>query len=497
MQQMIHFVLSLHIFAMANSKGIPRDPEKKARSRIGIFSIIMVLLVTLLMLLEAMAGVAPVQSNNPAAASVNIEPNPMLNTNITWSTFHSSWSPMEYSNGSTNLTLQAQESSIYANPISINPSDVVMNGTLQNDKVAGTVWNSIKPMVVGTLTGGAVATAQNLTIGTVNTPSISINGSESAAETIDFEQFASPLQISSLPSNNIEYDYITFGMALSGENTTGAYAQIFLYNGTNTFAPSQYKISAGQSLYLSVNLAQLNAIVGGEGFNITGKQAAQSFEIFPRLITPTAPSADRWTLDVFAYALTTYPISYGENATGAAQTQIAGIAHLSDFNPTSPATVYNSGYTVAVSQPLQNLTTQQSAISSGSYVEQVEYQGGFSLPMAPDLSYGTANLTEHFNVSTAQVQVLDINGVSYLAAISGKNGTVQLLSSVNPNGQTQFLQIVDYTQSQWTSISSPPGIFTIQGIEYYWEEFIIAILAVVGIGAGAASKHASSLRKVK
>ena len=62
--------------------------------------------------------------------------------------------------------------------------------------------------------------------------------------------------------------------------------------------------------------------------------------------------------------------------------------------------------------------------------------------------------------------------------------------------QTQFLQIVDYTQSQWTSISSPPGIFTLAGIEYYWEEFIIAILAIVGVGAGAASRHASNLRKV-
>ena len=81
---------------MANSKGIPQDPEKKARSRIGIFSIIMVLLVTLLMLLEAMAGTAPVQSINPAAASANIQPNPSMNTNVTWSMFHSGWNALEY-----------------------------------------------------------------------------------------------------------------------------------------------------------------------------------------------------------------------------------------------------------------------------------------------------------------------------------------------------------------------------------------------------------------
>ena len=491
------YVPLLHIFAMANSKGIPRDPEKKARSQIGIFSIIMVLLVTLLMLLEAMAGTAPVQSINPAVTA-NIQPAPTMNTNVSWSVFHSGWNPLEYSNGSANLTLNADTSTTYANPISVNPADVAMNGTLQNDKVAGTVWNAGKPTGSGTVNGGAVATTANVSIGNINTPSITINGSEAAANGgATLAQFTSTIPITSLPSNNIQYDYLTIGMQLTGPKLTGVHTQLNLYNGSVVTQPSEYVIDPGQTIYMSVNFAQLNTFNGGKGFNLTGSQAATAFDATPYMVIPKAPSTDTWTLNVFAYALTTYPISLGENATGSPQTEIHGSAALAQFNPTSAASVYNNGYSIALSQPMQNLTTQQSAVSSGSYVEQVEYQGQFNLPTAPDLSYGSANLTEQFNVPTAQTQVLDINGVSYLNAISGKNGTVQLLSSVNPNGQTQFLQIVDYTQSQWTSISSPPGIFTIQGIEYYWEEFIIAILAVVGIGAGAASKHASSLRKVK
>ena len=120
----------------------------------------------------------------------------------------------------------------------------------------------------------------------------------------------------------------------------------------------------------------------------------------------------------------------------------------------------------------------------------MEYPGQFDLPSAPDLSYGSANLTEQFNVSTAQTQVLDINGVSYLSTISGKNGTIELLSSVNPNSQTQFLQIVDYTQSQWNSISVAPGIFTIAGIEYYWWIAVGGLATLIGLAAAA--KHAGT-----
>ena len=93
-------------------------------------------------------------------------------------------------------------------------------------------------------------------------------------------------------------------------------------------------------------------------------------------------------------------------------------------------------------------------------------------------------------MSTAQTQVLDINGVSYLSLISDKNGTVQLLNPVNPNSQIQFLQIVDYTQSQWNTISNSPGLFTLAGIEYYWWIAVGGLATLIGLGGAA--KHAGT-----
>lgn len=482
------YVLSLHIFLMANSKGIPRDPEKKARSRIGIFSIIMVLLVTLLMLLEAMAGVAPAQMNNPAAASANIQPNPTMNVNVTWSSFYNGWNPLEYSNGTANLTLNTGMSSIYANPVSIDPAKI--SGL--TDKFAPSQNESDWGNLGTEVTTGESYSSTNAS----GKETITLQGSDSGSSV--YGQFVK-VPITSLPSNNPSYDYFTMIYNTSGQTITGQSAFLSISNDTNNAYDEEaafYSTSHGtQTAMVSVQLSALIAKPSTYGnMNITHNSY---YKVGLLIDTPNGTAADTWSITLQALILSENPLYLGTNATGAEITNGTGSITLSSFSPNFAwSEIIDNGYSVAVSQPLQNLTTQQSAVSSGSYVEQVEYQGGFALPTAPDLSYGSANLTEHFNVSTTQVQVLDINGVSYLSTISGKNGTV-LLSSVNPNGQTQFLQIVDYTQSQWTSISSPPGIFTIQGIEYYWEEFIIAILAVVGIGAGAASKHASSLRKVK
>ena len=487
---------------MANSKRIPRDPEEKARSRIGIFSIIMVLLVTLLMLLEAMAGTPPVQSNNPAVTA-NIEPIPTMNTNITWSTFYNGWNPLEYSNGTNNKTLAADTNGAYANPISVNASSI--KTTVLTRKIGAIYWNNSANWNIGNTAsgGGQINTVSETTAN--GEPAILIQVNATGAYG-DQTWALLPIEWNALPSQNLAYDFLTITGYAYGTSTllndrlylenqtkatgTDLYAlSIDAANETTTTTTNMYSITTGQSFFASLSLNQPNvSMLKSSGVSIG--------------ITANTPKETSTPINIVitGISVTEYPLSLGQTSLGGSHTATGyiGKAALSSFAPSFQWNyTTDNGYTVAVSQPLQNLTTQQSAVSSGSYVEQVEYQGSFVLPTAPDLSYGSANLTEQFNVSTAQTQVLDINGVSYLATISGKNGTVQLLTSVNPNSQTQFLQIVDYTQSQWTSISSPPGIFTIQGIEYYWEEFIIAILAVVGIGAGAASKHASSLRKVK
>ena len=467
----------------------------------------MAIFVATVMILSALVIALPGMQGreygmNPAAtSSANIQPNPTLNTNVTWSVFHNGWNPLEYSNGTANLTLNTAYSSLYANPINVNPLDI--KGSIQNytKRIANSTtnleWNEINPLGEwaggsrGGVGGGAVFTLSNtsgLVQFTLNTSAASAN-EQGAGICID---------TASLPSTNLQYDYLTASAEItSGTLITGLNLSIGLNSAhTNrTEAHIIYTDATQSPLYMSVPLSQYAADIG---YNTSGTY-------YPRLDVllnvPQSTTATTYTVEIGDFAITTYPNSLGtatSNGSISTITNIVGNAHLTSFSPAFSWTeVDNSGYSVATSQSLQNLTTQQSAINSLGYVEQVEYQGQFMLPTAPDLTYGPANITEHFNVSTSQTQVLDINGVSYLSTISGKNNTVRLLSSTEPNSQTQFLQIVDYTQSQWTSISSPPGIFTLAGIEYYWEEFIIAILAIVGVGAGAASRHASNLRKVK
>ena len=448
----------------------------------------MTILIAILMILSALVIALPgMQAReygiNPAVtSSSNIQPNPTMNVNVTWSTYYNGWKLLEYNNGTANQTLNTELSSLYANPISINPVDL-QSTYLTNSNATGTPFNSSDLAAAGGSSGGSVQTqsyANGIYTLQQNTSASAPNGAgwflpSAISETL-------------LPSNNMEYNYVTIAFALEGPAMTGVSAYLGMINATTTGIVPNTTIYPGQSIWESAPLTDFK----GANFNTTVSTQLRAHLILnlPKYASTT------YTIKLSAFTITTSPLYLGNNASGTQY--IAVDPHLSTFNPDFPwQDVGSSGYAVAVSQPLQNLTTQQSAINTLGYIEQVEYQGQFNLPTAPDLSYGTANLTEHFNVSTSQTQVLDINGVSYLSTISGKNNTVLLLSSVNPNSQTQFLQIVDYTQSQWTSISSPPGIFTLAGIEYYWEEFIIAILAIVGVGAGAASRHASNLRKVK
>ena len=430
---------------------------------------------------------------NPAAtSSANIQPNPTLNTNVSWSVFNHGWSPLEYSNGSANLSLNAQPSALYPNYISVNPADIQANGTLTHDKLGSmtTAWDNLSWVDYS-------GTGSSASITTLPNGEIQIKDNTSTTVSVG-ATYGLYIYTSCFPSNNPQYDYLTIIAGLSGPAMTGVSASIEVWNESASagFIGTMYP---GQTSYLSENLATLQEKDGyGSTFNTSGKGATSRLEIYPGMGLPSSSTTETYTFTIYGIAFTDYALTLGQNATGATISQSGTHALLSSFAPSFPWTgVTGDGYTAAISQPLQNLTTQQSAINTLNYIEQVEYQGQFNLPTAPDLTYGSANITEHFNVSTSQTQVLDINGVSYLSTISGKNNTVLLLSSVNPNGQTQFLQIVDYTQSQWTSISSPPGIFSLAGIEYYWEEFIIAILAIVGVGAGAASRHASNLRKAK
>lgn len=430
----------------------------------------------------------------PSTATVHIQPNPTMNTNATWSTFRNGWTPLEYNNGTANLTLNTGTSTFYANPISVNPKDIQTSFPKTYDGI--NLYDKNTWTTGGETAAGSVQTISN------TSHSIQIQANESNAGD-ESQAIVIPIPTSDLPSNNPAYDYFTIGgniTAYTGmefspivRNNTD-YTLLEAQNGTpKIFSKNSNPIPGGaqaitSSFWMSASLGQANLTLG------TSNDAVGIIYTMPQT------TADQSIyININNIAITTEPMTLGTeeiNGTQAIIQAVQGNAELTSFTPDfSWSTIANDGYSVAVSQPLQNLTTSQAPITSGSYAEQVEYQGQLLLPTAPDLSYGSANISEHFNLSTSQTQVIDINGVSYLSTISGKNGTITLLSTVNPNQPTQFLQIVDYTESQWTSISSPPGIFSLAGIEYYWEEFIIAILAIVGIAGGAAAKHASNLRR--
>ena len=414
---------------------------------------------------------------------VHIQPNPALSTNITWSTFNSSWNPLEYYNGTSYNNLSTSMSNYYANTISINPTDLIAKGTLQNEATGSLYWNNSSNWAWA---GGSTTTNQTRSISssTLNgitqiQLSVVVSGTGTYGPYTNLE-----IPISDFPSQNPAYDYITAIGELSAPTNSHSSFHFNFANQTSS-TPISNSVSPNTPLAIEHNL-ELPI-----GFNTTAGSGYSSHVSFQAVLSLPNPTINgTYTITIYAFSMTDYPISYGTNNTGSIITNSTGNMHLSTFSPTLPMTINNNGYSVAVSQSLQDLTTQQNAISSGNYIEQVEYQGNFALPTAPDLSYGSANLTEQFNVSTSQTQVLDINGVSYLSTISGKNGTIQLLSPVNPNNRVQFLQIVDYTQSQWNSISNSPGLFTLAGIEYYWWIAVGGLATLIGLGAAA--KHAGT-----
>ena len=463
------------------------EPNRKQGGTKRILAAIAIIATALFLLAAAAPAAAPESSMQPASTTQNYTPAPTMNTNVTWSTFNSAWSPLEYTNGTANQSLNADMSSFYANPISINTADVVANGTLQNDSFAGTVWDATAQTAVGTFAKGTATSSTLTTIDGVKERTITANLSEAGTSIICTQNTAS---LSQLPSNNPQYDYVTVGMLFTGPPVTGAIGKLNIYNGSNTISgvKPMSGLTPGQAVYFSQNLAQIEQENGySTGLNTTGKGALSQLNLQFTLSLPAGPSADTFTLTLFALALTTYPIILGTNSTGKTPDQFTGNALLSNFHPTSPMQVVNDGYSVAVSQPMQNITEQQTSINDGSYTEQATYQGIFSLPTAPDLSYSASNITVPLTINGNQYEVANLNGASYLSSIeTHTNGTFSF-GIVNPNSQNSIVLEVKYTTSQWDASSSAPSFFTLAGIEYYWWVAVLGVMGLIGLGSIAIS----------
>ena len=444
-----------------------------------------VILTGFVILIAALFLLAPAGSSlHPlpeTSSTTNYQPDPTMNTNITWDTYNSSWAPLEYNNGTGYQNLTAGYSSFYANPISINPGDI--KPYTLNGKYAGVnFFNGSQYLGYYPVNNHAIGNNSN---------GLYLEGNASSTTSL-YDHEVVKIPWAQMPSQNYKYIYISATLSLSSNSGNATIGAITVANSTQSGAYNDYTLSkeqihAGQTMYLSESLAQ---IIGGTGININST-ASPDVYIGIYLGQPSGPATDTpiAKLTLSNFAVTTYPILLGQNSTGSIISSGINEIHLTKFAPTVPMVIQNNGYSVAVSASPLNLSEIQTPITSGNYIEQVQYSGTFQLPSAPDLSFGNANITFPLTVPADQVQVLTLAGTSYINTLGNKtNGTIEVVSSVNPTSSTSYYAIVDYTASQWNQISHPAGFFTFDGISYY---FFIAIGAIAGIlGLAGAVRHA-------
>ncbi len=440
-----------------------------------------------LIFLMAPIGAASHSINPAVATSTNYQPDPTLNTNATWATFYHGWNATEYNNGTANTTLNAGVSTIYKNPIAVNPTDIEAYGLLQNDNLSkAPKWNNTSNWVNS---GGSVLSTGTLGKGTT------LNIEDTLANTnATCTQTMFTIGETKYPSSSPGYDYITTAYTLTGPSLTGAEAYLNIWNSTQD--GMEFKggdgITPGQTIYISEPLTDI-----GVGFNTTpGAGYSNSMKLDYQIHTPKGAAAgDSWNLTISALAFTDYQIPLGTNSTGSPVVDAINptLAHFGSNN-LKYTKVLNGGYSVALSASPDNLSQVQTPITSGNYIEQVQYSGSFQLPSAPDLSYTTANITFPLTVPADQIQVLTLGGTSYTTTLGNRtNGTVQLVSGMPATGATAYYAIVDYTASQWQSISHPAGFFTYDGIAYYYWLAIGAIASLLALGVGV--RHAQTKRE--
>lgn len=461
------------------------------------FLVVFAISIALIFLMAPVASAS--HSINPAVAtSTNYQPDPTLNTNVSWSTFYNGWNETEYSNGTGNTTINANPSIFYANPISVNASEIQTNA--YNKEIGTTYWNNSANWWTNTANGGAINSISSITVN--GKPAIDIEMNATAATSNQL--FAAlPITWSELPSQNLAYDYATitgyaYGtsaqlgdkIAIVNQTSLGSdeyHNVIEIANETTYAGISGYSIENGQSFFGSFPLNMANISMqksAGVSLGIMANTPVETSTLIHIIIT--------------GISITEYhPLTLGQTSKGGnhAVTGYIGTGKLTTFAPSFTwSSVKNGGYTVALSASPNNLTQVQTPLASGNYIEQVQYSGTFSLPSAADLSYGAANITFPLTVPADQVQVLTLGGGSYTSTLGNRtNGTVQLVSGVPPTASTAYYSIVDYTASQWQSISHPAGFFTYDGIAYYYWLAIGAIASLLGLGVGV--RHAKTKRE--
>lgn len=448
-----------------------KEPKQKQGGTKRILAAIAIIAAALFLLAAAAPAAAPESSMQPAASVSNYTPTPTMNTNVTWSSFNSSWGELEYFNGTSQANLTASPNPAVTNPISIDTSDI------QSSQLE-TFANWTKNTGTNAASGGQVKTLTNTS--TSVTETVNTTAAQSTINELTLN-----IPIGEIPSANLNFTYLTIAYSVSGTNLAGEQAYLSLWNttGTSTKAANSTIYGSGTA-YKSISLWQ---IIKNGNPKITMNYDTGTLITTGIYQNLPAANSTTYTLKITALDLTTYPIILGQNSTGATITSAIDGAKLTSFNPTDKMLITNDGYTVSVQQNMQNVTEQQTSINAGSYTEQATYQGIFEMPTAPDLIYSATNITLPLTISGAQYEVANLNGASYLSSIQKqKNGTFSF-GSVNPNSQNSLVLEVEYTTAQWDASSSAPSFFTLAGIEYYWWVAVLGLMGLIGLGSLAIS----------
>lgn len=439
----------------------------------------------------------------------SIQPNPIMYGNITWSSFQSNWTnPLTYQSGATTnntSVLPASLSPLYNNSIAVNPTDIQSkllspgNTNFSNWYIIGNSGKPIAGILGNTITSGTMKTTLSKTkiVTTINeTPS------SYAVIGIGYRTM-----YSQLPSTNFAFDYVTIAYSIQSTVPTGVSTEAIASENSSASTVAMDTTNANGVGYITFSMAQAMS-KSNNGFNATNALAHQ-ITTGLMLNIPKGNNNTIITLTITGFALSNTPYTLGTylhnntvstvyNASGTSNVRLHSLAP--DFAWTD---IGNAGYSVAVAQDMaqsQNPTISQTAISQGSYVEQVTYQTqGYKLPPASDLIYGTFAMIQPMNgIPGNQYIVADLNGNSYLPQIQALNGTTAMVYGAvpSPNTNNTMVLTVDYTQAQWNGISSPPVWYSVAGVEYYWYVFLGVLLGVIGLGAGMKSR-ASTFRQVK
>lgn len=467
-----------------------------------------------------LTGTAHAASAGPTSYSpIGVQPNPSLNGNVTWSTFNSTWAWNEYNSTTGNLSyISASMSQDYTNPVMVNPTDIIAPNVLQGDSLGSSniKWSNTSKWVLSNGASGSVSSISSYTQDGQLMVKVTGNGSASASTSSAGIEFP----LSGLPSTNPNFDYVTVAYYLSAPAGFSSDLQVLNWttssgpNGTSfvnynnqSLVSGSFDTPAAVPYYASFSLGQLQTVQKYTAtFNLSGNGAAYGAEPTIYINKPAASGSENYTLYITGIAVSTTALTLGPKTYGTITAQeagnVTGSFDIQKYTPSFKSTIIDSGYTAAISQEasdLTNYTISQAPLQSGNYTEQVTYQFTYGLPAAPDLTYGGFNFTEKLLVPGSQYVTIDLNGISYLSTYNGvKNDSTINLGSVNPTSTITYLSIVDYTAAQWDGISAPPGLFTVQGIEFTWYELVGGIGTILGLGGGAAyaRKQRAPLREV-